>query len=64
MHQTAKPMEQPPGKTVPSKSYTSIEFAPAFALAWPDDDGICLELSVCDSDFYDAETGNEEGMTG
>ena len=32
-------------------------------LAGPDDDGICLELSVYDSDFYDQKAGGEEGST-
>ncbi|MBQ3328746.1 MAG: hypothetical protein IJG88_02220 [Eggerthellaceae bacterium] len=32
-------------------------------LAGPDDDGICLELSVYDSDFYDTKAGGEEGST-
>ena len=32
-------------------------------LAGPDDDGICLELSVYDSDFYDARADDGEGLT-
>ena len=46
------------------KDHDAREATASEILAGPDDDGICLELSVYDSDFYDAETGNEEGMTG
>ena len=41
------------------KDQDAREAAASEILAGPDDDGICLELSVYDSDFYDTSDADE-----
>lgn len=42
------------------KDHDAREAAASEILAGPDDNGICLELSVYDSDFYDASDNDED----
>ena len=45
------------------KDHDAREATASEILAGPDGDGVCLELSVYDSDFYDMDADGEEGLT-